>query len=199
MQISHEESLPILTLPLSLSWPEWSRRQAWLICQWLEWINVNGKWRMATIYIAPLSKVLYNWCFSFTHSHTFTHQRRLVAMQGTNQLVRSNWGLGVLLRDDSTCRILDSCLCFPTIDFTLLIIDECHHTTKDNVYNKIMQHYVQAKPKGGLPQVLGLTASLGTGGAKTFQGAKEHVLQVWNKPVFCIICSCISSELEKIL
>ena len=35
-------------------------------------------------------------------THTFTHQWRLAAMQGTNQLVRSNWGLGVLLRDTST-------------------------------------------------------------------------------------------------
>ena len=35
-------------------------------------------------------------------THTFTHQRRLAAMQGTNQLVRSNWGLGVLLKDTST-------------------------------------------------------------------------------------------------
>ena len=35
-------------------------------------------------------------------THTFTHLRRLAAMQGTNQLVRSNWGLGVLLRDTST-------------------------------------------------------------------------------------------------
>ena len=35
--------------------------------------------------------------------HPFTHQERLAAMQGTNQLVRSNWGLGVLLRDTSTC------------------------------------------------------------------------------------------------
>ena len=35
-------------------------------------------------------------------THTFTHQRRLAAMQGTNQLVRSNQGLGVLLRDTST-------------------------------------------------------------------------------------------------
>ena len=35
-------------------------------------------------------------------THTLTHQRRLAAMQGTDQLVRSNWGLGVLLRDTST-------------------------------------------------------------------------------------------------
>ena len=35
-------------------------------------------------------------------THTFTHQRRLAAMQGTDQLVGSNRGLGVSLRDIST-------------------------------------------------------------------------------------------------
>ena len=35
-------------------------------------------------------------------THTLTHQRRLAAMQGTDQLVRSNRGLGVSLRDTST-------------------------------------------------------------------------------------------------
>ena len=34
--------------------------------------------------------------------HPFTHQRWLAATQGTNQLVRSNWGLGVSLKDTST-------------------------------------------------------------------------------------------------
>ena len=37
----------------------------------------------------------------FTHTFTFTHQQRLAAMQGTNQLDGSNWQLGVLLRDTS--------------------------------------------------------------------------------------------------
>ena len=41
---------------------------------------------MDCIYIAPLSKALYNVCLSFTH------QQQLAAMQGTNQLVRSNQG-----------------------------------------------------------------------------------------------------------
>ncbi|XP_066498199.1 probable ATP-dependent RNA helicase DHX58 [Hoplias malabaricus] len=65
-------------------------------------------------------------------------------------------------------------------DFTLLIIDECHHTHKDNVYNKIMARYVKSKIKGekNLPQILGLTASPGTGGAKTLEGAVSHVLQI---------------------
>ena len=34
--------------------------------------------------------------------HPFTYQQQLAAMQGTNQLIQSNWGLGVLLRDTST-------------------------------------------------------------------------------------------------
>ena len=52
---------------------------------------------MDCIYIAPLSKALYNFLpLIHPFTHTFTHQRRLAAMQGTNQLVRSNWGLGVL-------------------------------------------------------------------------------------------------------
>ena len=34
--------------------------------------------------------------------HPFTHQQQLAAMQCTNQLIRSSWGLGVLLKDTST-------------------------------------------------------------------------------------------------
>ena len=56
---------------------------------------------MDCIYIAPLSKALQFMPLIHPFTHTFTHQRRLAAMQGTNQLVRSNWGLGVLLRDTS--------------------------------------------------------------------------------------------------
>ena len=65
-------------------------------------------------------------------------------------------------------------------DITLLIIDECHHTHKDSVYNKVMECYVEKKLKGErpLPQILGLTASPGTGGAKVLETAVEHVLQV---------------------
>ncbi|MGH0156588.1 UNVERIFIED_CONTAM: hypothetical protein FKN15_031759 [Acipenser sinensis] len=65
-------------------------------------------------------------------------------------------------------------------DFSLLIIDECHHTHKDAVYNKIMERYVEKKllREEGLPQVLGLTASPGTGGAKNLDAAKDHVLQI---------------------
>nr|AHA15372.1 LGP2 [Cairina moschata] len=65
-------------------------------------------------------------------------------------------------------------------DFSLLVIDECHHTQKEAVYNKIMLHYLQRKLSGrrDLPQILGLTASPGTGGKTSFEGAVEHVLQI---------------------
>ncbi|XP_075767797.1 ATP-dependent RNA helicase DHX58 [Pelodiscus sinensis] len=65
-------------------------------------------------------------------------------------------------------------------DFSLLVIDECHHTHKDAVYNRIMEDYLERKLKGQkkLPQILGLTASPGTGGASTFQGARQHILQI---------------------
>ncbi|NWX09723.1 DHX58 helicase, partial [Caloenas nicobarica] len=65
-------------------------------------------------------------------------------------------------------------------DFSLLVIDECHHTHKEAVYNKIMLNYLQRKLCGqqDLPQVLGLTASPGTGGATSFEGAVEHILQI---------------------
>uniref|UniRef100_A0A8B9PMI6 RNA helicase n=1 Tax=Apteryx owenii TaxID=8824 RepID=A0A8B9PMI6_APTOW len=65
-------------------------------------------------------------------------------------------------------------------DFSLLVIDECHHTQKDAIYNKIMLNYLQHKLRGrqNLPQILGLTASPGTGGATSFEGAVEHILQI---------------------
>ncbi|KAM4598464.1 ATP-dependent RNA helicase DHX58 isoform 1-T2 [Polymixia lowei] len=86
-----------------------------------------------------------------------------------------------------TAQILENALasteeqkCVEFSDITLLIIDECHHTHKDGVYNKIMTRYVEKKLKGErpLPQILGLTASPGTGGARTLEKAVEHVLQI---------------------
>ncbi|XP_077351077.1 ATP-dependent RNA helicase DHX58 [Festucalex cinctus] len=65
-------------------------------------------------------------------------------------------------------------------DVTLLVVDECHHTHKETVYNKIMRLYLEKKMRGEgrLPQVLGLTASPGSGGAKSLDKAVEYVLQI---------------------
>ncbi|XP_076859013.1 interferon-induced helicase C domain-containing protein 1 [Brachyhypopomus gauderio] len=73
--------------------------------------------------------------------------------------------------------------------FTLMVIDECHHTQKGEVYNHIMVRYLKQKHRNAglmkehktpmpLPQILGLTASPGVGGAKTQQKAEEHILRI---------------------
>ena len=74
-------------------------------------------------------------------------------------------------------------------DFSLIIIDECHHTHKEAVYNNIMRRYLEQKLKNNalkkqnkpvipLPQILGLTASPGVGGAKKQAEAEKHILNV---------------------
>lgn len=65
-------------------------------------------------------------------------------------------------------------------DFSLVVVDECHHTHKGTVYNIILSRYLEQKLLGAkrLPQILGLTASPGTGGASSFKGAIEHILQL---------------------
>uniref|UniRef100_A0A8D2CZV0 Interferon-induced helicase C domain-containing protein 1 n=1 Tax=Sciurus vulgaris TaxID=55149 RepID=A0A8D2CZV0_SCIVU len=73
-------------------------------------------------------------------------------------------------------------------DFSLIIIDECHHTNKEAVYNNIMRRYLKQKlrnkrlekenkPAIPLPQILGLTASPGVGGATKQAKAEEHILK----------------------
>ncbi|XP_066882285.1 interferon-induced helicase C domain-containing protein 1 isoform X2 [Kogia breviceps] len=74
-------------------------------------------------------------------------------------------------------------------DFSLIIIDECHHTNKEEVYNNIMRLYLHQKLKNNrlekenkpvipLPQILGLTASPGVGGAQKQAKAEEHILKI---------------------
>ncbi|NXR58993.1 IFIH1 protein, partial [Rhadina sibilatrix] len=74
-------------------------------------------------------------------------------------------------------------------DFSLIIIDECHHTQKEGVYNNIMRRYLKEKVKNRKlakenkpvipqPQILGLTASPGVGGATSYSKAEEHILKI---------------------
>ncbi|NWY58768.1 IFIH1 protein, partial [Chionis minor] len=75
------------------------------------------------------------------------------------------------------------------LDFSLIIIDECHHTQKEGVYNNIMRRYLKEKRKNmklakenkpliPQPQILGLTASPGVGGATSNSKAEEHILKI---------------------
>ncbi|KAJ8317224.1 hypothetical protein KUTeg_005128 [Tegillarca granosa] len=68
-------------------------------------------------------------------------------------------------------------------DFTLMVFDECHHTAYKHPFNQIMQRYMDIKydpntDNAGLPQVVGLTASVGVGKAKNLHTAKEWVKKI---------------------
>ncbi|ERE68438.1 putative ATP-dependent RNA helicase DHX58 [Cricetulus griseus] len=86
-------------------------------------------------------------------------------------------------------------------EFSLIVVDECHHTHKDTVYNNILSRYLEQKLQKAerLPQVLGLTASPGTGRATKLQGAIDHILQLCANLDACRIMSpenCHSQLLE---
>ncbi|XP_065764503.1 antiviral innate immune response receptor RIG-I [Muntiacus reevesi] len=65
--------------------------------------------------------------------------------------------------------------------FTLMIFDECHNTNKHHPYNMIMFNYLDQKLGGSsdsLPQVIGLTASVGVGDAKNTAEATEYICKL---------------------
>ncbi|GFR96275.1 dicer-like protein 1, partial [Elysia marginata] len=66
--------------------------------------------------------------------------------------------------------------------FTLLVFDECHHTDKDEPYNDIMQYYLKEKRRPvfrrELPQVVGLTASIGINKATDLKTAKVNIMKI---------------------
>ncbi|XP_076464368.1 ATP-dependent RNA helicase DHX58-like isoform X2 [Babylonia areolata] len=64
--------------------------------------------------------------------------------------------------------------------FSLIIFDECHHTRKGEPYNSVMKNYLKSKKQGqqGLPQIVGLTASIGVEKATTADEAKESILSI---------------------
>lgn len=72
--------------------------------------------------------------------------------------------------------------------FTLMIFDECHNTSKKHPYNVLMINYLDQKlgrSANPLPQVIGLTASIGVGDAKDKFEAIEHI---------CQVCACLDAS-----
>ena len=65
-------------------------------------------------------------------------------------------------------------------DFSLLILDECHHTDKQHPYARIMMEYLKEKERGNMnvPQVIGLTASPGAGGASSVMNICENLINL---------------------
>ncbi|RUS89371.1 hypothetical protein EGW08_002891 [Elysia chlorotica] len=63
--------------------------------------------------------------------------------------------------------------------FSLLVFDECHHTREGEAYNNIMYYYLMEKKHGRkMPQVVGLTASIGVEKAQIDEDAKENIMKV---------------------
>ncbi|CAO2580414.1 Antiviral innate immune response receptor RIG-I [Lemmus lemmus] len=72
--------------------------------------------------------------------------------------------------------------------FTLMIFDECHNTSKHHPYNQIMFRYLDQKlgeSSDPLPQVIGLTASVGVGDAKTVEEARLYI---------CKLCAALDAS-----
>ncbi|NWW04169.1 DDX58 helicase, partial [Oreocharis arfaki] len=72
--------------------------------------------------------------------------------------------------------------------FTLMIFDECHNTTGNHPYNVLMTRYLDQKfdsPANQLPQIVGLTASVGVGNAKSTNETAEHI---------CTLCSYLDIQ-----
>ncbi|XP_015270024.1 PREDICTED: probable ATP-dependent RNA helicase DDX58 [Gekko japonicus] len=91
-----------------------------------------------------------------------------------------------------TPQILLNCLndrTLPSLSmFTLIIFDECHNTTGNHPYNVLMSKYLDLKFEQAatpLPQIVGLTASLGVGSAKNLEDTIEHI---------CTVCASLSAQ-----
>ncbi|NXO74424.1 DDX58 helicase, partial [Phainopepla nitens] len=72
--------------------------------------------------------------------------------------------------------------------FTLMIFDECHNTTGNHPYNVLMTRYLDQKfasSANQLPQIVGLTASIGVGNARTTSETVEHI---------CTLCSYLDIQ-----
>ncbi|WAR22433.1 DHX58-like protein [Mya arenaria] len=65
--------------------------------------------------------------------------------------------------------------------FSLIVFDECHHSNKQHMYNQIMARYLDLKlrEKDELPQIVGLTASLGVGGKTEWGQGVDHMKKLW--------------------
>ncbi|WAR21586.1 DDX58-like protein [Mya arenaria] len=62
--------------------------------------------------------------------------------------------------------------------FSLIIFDECHHTQSNHTFNQIMWLYLDMKFKKevvNLPQIVGLTASVGVGKSRDTEKAVDHI------------------------
>ncbi|KAJ7335401.1 hypothetical protein JRQ81_013342 [Phrynocephalus forsythii] len=103
-----------------------------------------------------------------------------------------------------TPQILVNCLNDKTVSslslFTLMIFDECHNTTGNHPYNVLMSKYLDMKfdqPETPLPQIVGLTASLGVGSAKNQEETIEHICTI-SASLNAQVISTVREHLEEL-
>ncbi|XP_052772676.1 antiviral innate immune response receptor RIG-I-like [Mya arenaria] len=67
--------------------------------------------------------------------------------------------------------------------FSLLVFDECHHTKGDEPYARLARRYLIEKEiqTTKMPQMIGLTASVGIGPARTVEDAVDYILHLCAK------------------
>ncbi|XP_040216264.1 antiviral innate immune response receptor RIG-I [Rana temporaria] len=84
--------------------------------------------------------------------------------------------------------------------FTLMIFDECHNTIGNHPYNVLMFKYLDQKldsPGQKLPQIVGLTASVGTGKSRCAAEAVEYISKLCSSlDIECI--STVKESLEEL-
>ncbi|KAK5970215.1 hypothetical protein GCK32_000933 [Trichostrongylus colubriformis] len=74
--------------------------------------------------------------------------------------------------------------------FTMMVFDECHRAVKNSPYAMLMRFYHRLSfskripSEAALPQIIGLTASLGVGGKSTEKDAVGHVVKL------CAMLNC---------
>ncbi|WAR17401.1 DDX58-like protein [Mya arenaria] len=86
-------------------------------------------------------------------------------------------------------------------EFSLIVFDECHHSKKQHMYNELMSKYLDLKIKcdlsgSDLPQIVGLTASLGVGGKTLAVYGLKYMKQIVANMDAKFLCT-IRSEASK--
>ncbi|XP_053388614.1 interferon-induced helicase C domain-containing protein 1-like [Mercenaria mercenaria] len=76
--------------------------------------------------------------------------------------------------------------------FSLIVFDECHHTCDNHTYNQIIRRYMDLKfykPDAVLPQIVGLTVSVGVDQARNEERAVEHIKHLMANLDAHVICT----------
>ncbi|NXO02199.1 DDX58 helicase, partial [Rhinopomastus cyanomelas] len=123
-------------------------------------------------------------------------ERSGYSVQGISGETAANISVEKVIEDNNiivlTPQILVNCFKQGVLSslsiFTLMIFDECHNTTGNHPYNVLMTRYLEQKLQpwaSPLPQIIGLTASVGVGNAKSVAETMEHI---------CTLCSYLDIQ-----